>query len=398
MADGMVARLFRPKKSTAIQASPTPILDLIEPFPKADDEVITGKFALPLLTFVAMLVVFQNYSFLLVPLGILTALLLVVAIHECGHLVFGWCAGLRFRGAEVGPLCILRIRTKWSIRLRPRIYSGAAHMVLRRIRRIRRQLVVCTLGGPVASYGFASLAFLVGEVCRPADSSGWTTFLECSGFLSLLIAVFSSFPYRTQIGGNDAYLIRQLIASKSGSVQMVAAHAAYFAGSVEPIPPAYFERWWKLASQQSASLQSRFYVSWNAYRDAKDPAVAAGHLEQLLRQSPWHDVETRNHLAAEAAYFTARHRPGSCHSDVWLRRIRHLEWLDSLSRIRLDIARAESRQEFARALTSCDTGLGLIRANLRGPVSRKVESEWAEWKKQIEERTALEVSEAVLTG
>jgi hypothetical protein len=393
MTEGALSRLFKRKKPIVNPTSPTPILDLVEPLPKPADEIITGKFAFPLLTFAVIVVATQNYAFLIVPLGVLPALLLVVAVHECGHLVFGWCAGLLFRGVEIGPFCILRIRRKWSIRLRPRIYSGAAHMVLRRIRRIRRQLVICTLGGPVTSYSFALLALIVGEVYRPTDSFGWTTFLEFSAFLSLLIAIFSTFPYRTQIGGNDAYILRHFLASKSGSIQMIAAHAAYFAGSVEPIVPAYFERWWKLASAESGTFHSRYYAGWQAYSAAKDPAVAAGHLEELLRQSSRHDIQTRNFLAAEATLFTARHRPGPGCSSVWLRRIKHLEWLDPLSRIRLDITLAESHQEFAQALASCDSGLSLIRANLNGPLSIQIESEWVDWKKQLEERVTPKTSE-----
>jgi hypothetical protein len=395
MTADVLSRLFQRKKPIVNPTSPTPILDLIEPLPKPADEIITGKFAFPLLTLVAICVIDQNYLFLIVLLGFLPALFLIVAIHEGGHLLFGWYAGLRFRGVEIGPLCILRVRKKWGVRLRPRIYSGAAHMVLRRIRRIKRQLVICTLGGPVTSYSFALLAFIVGEVYRPTDSFGWTTFLEFSGFLSLLIAFFSTFPYRTHVGGNDAYILRQLLASKSGSIQMIAAHAAYFAGSVEPIVPAYFERWWKLASAESETFHSRYYVDWQAYRAAKDPAVAASHLELLLRQSSWHDVQTRNFLVAEAAFFTARHRPGPGCSSAWLRRIKHLEWLDPLSRIRLDITVAESHQEFVQALASCDSGLSLIRANLNGPLSIQIESEWVDWKKQIEERATPEISEVL---
>lgn len=395
MAEGALSRLLRSKKSKVIQTSPTPILDLIEPLPKPADEIITGKFALPFLTFIALVAVTQNYSFLLVPLGISSALVLVVAIHECGHLLFGWCAGLAFRGVEIGPLCLLYIRRKWTLRLRPRIYIGAAHMVLRRIRRVRRQLAICTLGGPVSSYSFALLAFLVGELYRPTDTFGWTTLLEFSAFLSLVIAVFSTLPYRTRMGGNDAYLLRQLLASKTGSMQMIAAHAAFFAGRVEPISPAYFERWWKLASLHPETGYSPFYVSWNAYHAAKDPAIAAGHLEELLRQSLWHDVQTRNFLVAEAAFFTARNRPASGCSSVWLRRTQHIEWLDPLSRIRLDAALAESRQEFAKALAKCNSGLALIRANSNGPHSLKMESEWVDWKKQIEERVTPEISEVL---
>ena len=99
-------------------------------------------------------------------------------------------------------------------------------MQLRRVRRIKRQLVICTLGGPIASYVFALLAFLLGEIYLPTDTVGWTTFLEFSGFLSLLVALFSTFPYHTRMGGNDAYLLRRLVSSRNGSTQMIAAHAA----------------------------------------------------------------------------------------------------------------------------------------------------------------------------
>ena len=386
---------MRTKRSQAGVASQTPILDLIEPLPKPADQIITGKFALPFLTFAAIVVVNQNYSFLLVLLGFLPALLLAVAIHECGHLLFGWCAGLAFRGVEIGPFCLLRIRGKWFLRARPRIYIGGAHMVLRRIRRIRRQLVICTLGGPITSYGFTLLAFTLGEVYRPSDAYGWTTFLEFSAFLSLIIAFFSTFPYRTRIGGNDAYLLRQLLASKAGCVHMIAAHATFFAASVELIPPAYFERWCKLASLHPEAGCSPFNVSWNAYREAKDPSVAAGHLEQLLRLSGCLDVQMRNHLVAEAAFFTGHNRPSSGQCSVWLRRTRHLEWLDPLSRIRLDVAFAESRHEFVRALAICDSGLALIRANLNGPNSAKIESKWVEWKREIEAKLTPEECEVL---
>ena len=392
MAESALLRWFRPAKSSVGRRTSTPILDLVEPFPKPADEIITGKFASPFLTLVAIVVMDQNYSFLIVLLGFLPALILAVALHEFGHLIFGWCAGLRFRGVDVGPLCIRRTRTKWSLRLRPRIYIGAAYMQLRRVRRIKRQLVICTLGGPIASYVFALLAFLLGEIYLPTDTVGWTTFLEFSGFLSLLVALFSTFPYHTRMGGNDAYLLRRLVSSRNGSTQMIAAHAAAFAGNVEPIPPAYFERWWKLASVDSEGAYSRFYVGWKTYSAAKDPSVAAGQLEELLRQSFSQDPETRNFLAAEAAFFTARHRPSSGHSSVWLRRTR-IEWLGSLSRIRLESALAESRQEFVQALAICESGLKLIRANLNGESSIKMESEWADWRKQIEDLANAEIPE-----
>ena len=388
MFESVLARKLPQPKIVPGQTSPTPILDLLEPLPKPGDEIITGKFIFPFLTLVAIAIIDRNYPFLALLLGFLPALFLAVAIHECGHLVFGWCAGFRFRGVEIGPLRILCIQRKWSVQFRPRIYRGAAHMVLRRIRRIRRKLVICTLGGPITSYIFAFVAFIAGESYRPTDSSGWTTFVEFSAFLSLIIAVFSSFPYSSQMGGNDAHILRQLLASKSGSTQMIAAHAAHYAANIGPIVPAYFERWWKLSSGQLETLYSRYFIGWQAYRAAKDSGVAATHLEQLLRESAWYDIQTRNYLLAEAAIFTARNRPGSGYSEVWLRRTKHLEWLDPLSRIRLDVSFAECRGEFDQALASCESGLALIRANLNGASAIKMESEWEDWKKRIETQSA----------
>lgn len=397
MIEGTLSRLLRPKKAEVRRTSRTPILDLIEPFPKPADEIVTGKFASPFFMFVGLAVVNQNYSFLILLLGLLPAIFLAVAIHESGHVIFGWCAGLGFRGVEVGPVCLLLIRGEWSLRLRPRIYRGAAHMHLRRIRRIRRQLALCTLGGPVTSYAFALFAFVGGEIYRPTDNFGWTSFLEFCGFLSLLIAVFSTFPYRTAVGSNDADLLRQLLDSKNVATQMIAAHAAAFAVRASPIPPPYFERWWELASGDSEAFRSRYYVNWNAYRATKDPLIAAGSLEELLRDSAWHDVEARNFLCAEAAFFTARHNPASAVSSVWLSRTKHLEWLDPLSRIRLDVSLAESRRDFAQALAACDAGLSLIRANSKGAPFCKTESDWQDWKKQVEERAAPEESEILQT-
>jgi hypothetical protein len=148
MGESAASRWFRPAKSNTGQTSPTPILDLLEPIPKPADEIVTGKFAFPFLTLVALAVINQNYPLLAVLLGFLPALFFAVAIHECGHIASGWCAGLRFRGVEIGPLCIRRIQNKWSFRLRPRTYIGAAQMQLRRIRVLGAGLSSSLSAGP----------------------------------------------------------------------------------------------------------------------------------------------------------------------------------------------------------------------------------------------------------
>src|SRR2546423_10977326 len=121
------SRVLPPDKPLTAQTSTTPILDLVEPLPVPADHVVTGKFAVPFLTFVSMIVFTENYSFLVVPFGYLAIALIDVAVHEFGHLLAGWSVGLQFKGVHMGPLLLYRIRTRWAFRFRPKIYRGEAH-------------------------------------------------------------------------------------------------------------------------------------------------------------------------------------------------------------------------------------------------------------------------------
>ena len=99
----------RPKNNPASsRASIAPILDLLEPFPKPHDRVVTGMFATPFLGLISLIVVTENQSFLIVPLGFLVITFLTIAVHEFGHLLAGWWVGFQFRGVEIGPVTARR--------------------------------------------------------------------------------------------------------------------------------------------------------------------------------------------------------------------------------------------------------------------------------------------------
>jgi len=363
-------------------SSRTPVLDLLEPLPKPFDEIVTGRLALPFLAFLGVIVALQNFSFLIVPIGFLLVVFLSVAIHELGHLIAGRCVGLRFVGVDIGPLAIRRIRQKWALRLRPRLFLGAAYMSLTRIRRMRRRLAICTMGGPIASYVFGIGAFVIGEMFRMSDFTGWTTFLEFTGFSSFFVGVMSTIPYGTSTGGNDARLL-QLLLSKESSKQMMAAYALAFVAANKPITPEYHDRWWRLAIPDSNAMRSNYYREWMSYRNATDPTIAGEFLESLLRNSGPLPCEVRNFLAAEAAYFCAVHRENAVQSVTWFSRISHIEWFDPLTRLRLEVALAASQGLSKDALGKCDEGLSIIRANLSGRLSAKLQDEWTSWRNEI---------------
>jgi hypothetical protein len=386
----MASRLLswvRPKTNpNSSQTSVTPILDLLEPLPQPHDRVVTGKLATPFLIFVAAIVVTENFSFLIVPFGFLVISFLTIAIHEFGHLLAGLCVGLRFRGVEIGPVSARRIKGKWSFRLRPRLYRGQAEMTLDRIRKVRRRLVVGILGGPVISYLIGIAAFVTGERFRMSDTFGWTTFLDFLGVFSVLTGIMSTIPFSASLGGNDAFLVRQLLGSKKTATPMIAALALNCVRRASPIIPEYHERWLRLVCAGAHPLVSSYYRDWNLYRNTEDPAAAAECLERLLKSSSPFDEEIRNHLIAEATYFAAWKRDNLAQARTWHQRIAHLEWLDCLAFSRLEIAILAAEKKYDDALAKCDATTAFLRENLRGPVSRETETWWFNWRNQIQEK------------
>jgi hypothetical protein len=89
--------------ATAKTTSPTPILDLLRPLPKPDQERATGRFAFPFLTFTAWIAIAGDPYFIALPLGLLLIVFLTTLVHELGHLIAGWCVELRFKGVRVDP-------------------------------------------------------------------------------------------------------------------------------------------------------------------------------------------------------------------------------------------------------------------------------------------------------
>src|SRR5260370_12660416 len=106
------------------------IRDLQEPLPKPDAERITGRFVLPFLTSIALIIFTGNLSFLMVLLGFVLIGFLTTLIHEFGHLIAGWCVGLHFEGVTIGPFVLRYKNRNWEFRLRRRFHGVLPYIVL----------------------------------------------------------------------------------------------------------------------------------------------------------------------------------------------------------------------------------------------------------------------------
>lgn len=243
------------------EPSPTPILDLLEPLPKPFDERISGRFAAPLLTAVACIVIGQNYSLLAIVFGALLIGFLTTFTHELGHVCAAWAVGFRFHGVTIGPFVVKRLRTGMNIRIRPRMTGGFAYMIPDKICRLRKRSIVLCLGGPLASLVVGVAAVVAGETAHAYYDSPWPTFLDFFGLYSVFIGLYSFSSYRSGAYAGDGMLLRALIKSKEEARQLIAANALSVLASKNPDGVHGNPRWQRLALLDSR-FTTPFHRAW----------------------------------------------------------------------------------------------------------------------------------------
>lgn len=372
------------------QPSATPILDLIEPLPEPDKEPLTGRFALPFLTVVAIITFTGNLPTLAIPIGFLMINFLATLCHECGHLTAGWCVGLRFKAVRIDPFRLRFDSGKWKFRVRPRLFWGYAYMGFDRVRRIRSRLIISVIGGPVASLLCGICGIFIGEVglTRHYDSA-WPTFLEFFGAWSLFIGSVSLIPFKARGFANDGMILRGLLFRREEALPVIASYAFSAIRAETPFEPPYFMRWFRLAAKPS-TLQGNHYASnWLAYSEASHPETAAQFLERCLAESSLMDDEQRDYLIAEAAFFTAWRRNDPRKALAWLDKLRPSNRLHPLwiSRVRIALLSAEAK--FDQAFAEMRRALALIREQPTSARRQKLEAEWTSWNEEMHQRALV---------
>jgi hypothetical protein len=132
----------------------TPILDLEKPLPKpaAESWLLKGTSVfLLLLLIVATLKDLALIVLVFFVMGFVLLVWLATLIHELGHFVAGLLVGLRFDCINIGPFIYERKVPTRKFRIRPTLFTGFTEMSLDKVRRVRKRLIVFSLGGPCAS-------------------------------------------------------------------------------------------------------------------------------------------------------------------------------------------------------------------------------------------------------
>jgi hypothetical protein len=344
---------------------------------------------MPFLTTAALIVVTENYYFLVVPLSFVLLGFLSALVHELGHLLGGWVVGMRFQGIAVGPFAIKRLPHGWTLRLAPRLARGLTWMSFAEISRMRNRLLFLGSGGPIASLICGLTALVGGELARTRYDSPWPAFSEFFGIYSSFIGILSFFPYRVGPYAGDGLLLRALLKSKERSKQLVAGYALGVLLHKNPNGFCWNRRWAHVA-YSDALLITPYHADWYAYSTASNPQAAAAFLERCLAGSAYLEPEERDHLVAEAVKFSAWDQNNAGKARRWLAFVQRPKRLNELTRVRMEVAVQSAEGHLDECLALWRRGLKLIQDSPPGIATWEYEGTWRTWRSEIERRWSQE--------
>ncbi|MBV8515279.1 MAG: M50 family metallopeptidase [Acidobacteria bacterium] len=357
----------------------TPILDFQRPLPAPLENRVTGAAAAPFLMMIGTIVVTENYEALAIPFGIV----LTLFFHELGHLVAGICIGMRFKGILVGPFAVDRSKTGFTFRLTRFWARGLTYMYPPELSNMRRRLVVCVAGGPVASIVCGTIAIIVGEVIRAGSDSG-VGVLELFGIYSIFIGVISLRSFRVGTYAGDGMLLRAFTRSRGNALSLVASYGLVTLHYRNPDGVNWIDRWERVA--RTNPLTPQYYRDLFAFLEASDSVTAAVLLEKCLAGSAFLSPAERDHL------FLAWTRVDLQKAQRWARLIKSPENLSGLVQARMNVAVATASEHADAALHHWRVGLNLIQASPDSSTRRRYEARWLTWKNEIVARLSTDQS------
>lgn len=311
---------------------------------------------------------FDGWPLAATVLPVLAAYVLVVFVHEAGHLVGGLAGGMRFLLMTVGPLRVtrgaqgLRVGTFW----RGGGFGGLTAMAPDPQRPLSPQLLKLIAGGPLAS----GLLCLCGLALVPAGG-----LVAAVGYLlalmSGLVFLVTAIPFRIHGFLNDAARWREQRRGGPAAEQyllMVALMSHSLAGTrPRDYDAALIARARVLDDgQQPLQTASLDYYDYLRLLDLGDIAAAGTAIDRIGALYEACPQGLRQAFAVELAYFSAACRNDATQAKQWLERGRgglveaapraRSEAALALAEGRLDVARAAIARAEAALRHSYDPG------------------------------------------
>lgn len=314
----------------------------------------------------------------------------VIAVHELGHLLAGWSVGFHFSSFSVGPFSILREYGRLKLKIRRTLPAGGyAGMHVNRVLRLRRRLLIFTLGGPLANLVSAGItAAVLAYVPRTGTWLG--TCGELFWMVSAFLGLSSLIPVRIGMLFPDGARIWMLLFSAAKARRWLCV-VAIGSQSHAGIRSRDFRRTWLTGAgavhDRSVDEFAANWVAYGAANDRKHAPVAAQHLEICLELVGLLGPTLQDTIALEAAVFTAWFRKDAATAQKWLSQVKRFNALPQLMRMRAEIALLCARNDFASATARWQNLIALAEKLPPTPVRNKLIAGLSEWRAEIEDRS-----------
>ncbi|MGC2330062.1 MAG: M50 family metallopeptidase [Candidatus Acidiferrales bacterium] len=334
---------------------------------------------------------------LVVFLSYLSALFMLVTIHELGHVAAGFAVGFRFERIRIGPIIFTKTPDRLKFTFQKAYgFDGVAAMKVLRLRKLRRRLGIYVAAGPLANLLSAVCvwAFLARQVLG-AWQHPVGQFLLIFAALSVCMGIFNLIPFRRSNGMfTDGARLLSLVTSRVNTRRwlcIVALKMELDSG----VRPRDWKRTWIAHScsvrDQSLDAMRAFWMAYVASLDRGDTEQAARHLENCLELFRIASPEFKKSLLMEAAIFQAWSRNDQQKAKLWALRSDVSSAIPPLSQLRFTTCMHWAARDYDKVALAWEEGCRQIET--LPPSSQKdlLRDSWLEWKQEIDtKRRALE--------
>jgi hypothetical protein len=308
------------------------------------------------------------------------AILAVIVVHELGHLVAGWSAGLKFVIIRFGPI---EITSPLRISFQPgriRGASGWTSMFPATTKRVRDRLLVLLVGGPLANL-LSSMAL----ICLVQNRSA---FLDWFAFLSMVIGLANLVPFQRLNLVSDGKRILMLLRGDGQGERWMAilqlAGELRNGAMAEDLNPELLVMATAIRDDSPDTVIAHLIAYSASWYTGSDPDTAR-LMETCFQYSPFAPAMVREALFADAGVFQARKRKRADLAQGWLADLPTKTQVPGL-RERVEAAILEAQDNCQGALRKLDEVESAI-LTLPDRQQRSVSLKWLQrWRTELSDK------------